>query len=152
MQYEVKILPKYFERILRGEKKFELRKNDRDFQVGDVVILNEFDNVNNKYTGRILNVEITYILKDCSEYGLMDGYCIFGFVIIDKERGLPYKAGDLLDLINKEDSYDKEKLIIVEIGGIRTVLKHAYVITQDLINEGAYSPHHLGSLVLDLDV
>ena len=151
MQHEVKILPKYFERILMKEKKFELRKNDRNFQVGDIVILREFDNVNNKYTGRTLNTEITYILKDCSEYGLMDGYCIFGFAIIDKEKGIPYKTNDLLDLI-KEDGCDKEKLIIVEIGGVRTMLKHAYVITQDLINEGAYPPHYLGNLVLDLDV
>ena len=35
---------------------------------------------NGAYTGReIKNLPISFILRDCQEYGLKDGYCILGF-------------------------------------------------------------------------
>lgn len=76
MMHEIKILPKYFEAAaIDHTKKFELRKNDRDYKTGDIVKLREWDG--RKYTGREYTTEIIYVLKDCPEYGLMDGYCIF---------------------------------------------------------------------------
>ena len=76
-KHEIKILPEYFEPVFRSVKRFELRKNDRDYQVGDRVTLKEWDGT--EYTGNELTVGIRYVLKDCPEYGLMDGYCIFGW-------------------------------------------------------------------------
>ncbi len=74
--HSVLILQKYFEEVLTGVKTFELRKNDRDYKVGDTIILNEFDG---KYlTSRVCIVQITYVLKDVPMYGLMDGYAILG--------------------------------------------------------------------------
>jgi ASC-1-like (ASCH) protein len=35
--HELKIKREYFNAIKSGEKTFEIRKNDRDFQVGDIV-------------------------------------------------------------------------------------------------------------------
>ena len=35
--------------------------------------------IRTEYTGNELTVGIRYVLKDCIEYGLMDGYCIFGW-------------------------------------------------------------------------
>lgn len=35
MIHNLKIEPKYLERVLTGEKTFEIRNNDRDFQKGD---------------------------------------------------------------------------------------------------------------------
>lgn len=40
--HDLKCWPGSFEAIMHGEKTFEYRKNDRDFQVGDVLILHEF--------------------------------------------------------------------------------------------------------------
>lgn len=54
-----------------------MRKNDRDYQVGDSVTLREWDG--EQYTGNEITVGIKYILKNCPEYGLADGYCIFGW-------------------------------------------------------------------------
>lgn len=75
--HELKIKPQYFEAVDRGEKRFELRKNDRNYHVGEFINLCEYDN--GRYTGRNIVYRISYILKDCPEYGLMDGYCIIGF-------------------------------------------------------------------------
>jgi len=68
---------KYFQAVERGEKKFELRKNDRNFKVGDMVYLQE--TVNGVRTGRDLSsLEIQYILYG-GEYGLPEDYCIFNW-------------------------------------------------------------------------
>lgn len=76
--HELKISPKYFEDVKANKKHFELRKDDRDFKVGDLITLREYDN--GQYTGReIINIPIRYILRDVPEYGLKDGYCILGF-------------------------------------------------------------------------
>lgn len=69
--HELKILPKYFVRA----KNFELRKNDRDFQVGEIVVLREWD-AESGYTGRYSAHVIKYILENAKEYGFADGYCI----------------------------------------------------------------------------
>lgn len=70
--HELKILTKYFNAVVDGTKTFELRKDDRDFKVGDLIRLHEFDG---EYTGRNSLYEITYKLNG-GEYGLEKGYCI----------------------------------------------------------------------------
>lgn len=75
--HELKILPEYYKAVLKGKKKFELRKNDRDYEVGDRLILNEFDG--EKYTGEFVIKNITYILKGGS-YGLEEGYVILSIM------------------------------------------------------------------------
>lgn len=60
--HELKIYPKYFEAILDGKKTFEIRKDDRDFQVGDSIVLKEWDNI--KYSGREIQAIIKYMLDD----------------------------------------------------------------------------------------
>ena len=77
IKHDLKILPQYFEAVIKGRKKFELRKNDRDFNVGDIFALREWKN--GEYTGRYYIGSIGYVLQNCSEYGLQDGYCIFSW-------------------------------------------------------------------------
>lgn len=43
MIHELKIWPQYYARVADGSKTFEVRDNDRDFQLGDTVILHEYD-------------------------------------------------------------------------------------------------------------
>ena len=71
--HELKILPRYFS----YDKNFELRKNDRGFEVGDIVVLREWSS-DDGYTGRYSIRVIQYILENVKEYGLADGYCILG--------------------------------------------------------------------------
>lgn len=74
---EKKILPKYFDAVIYDRKKFEIRKDEDDLQVGDTVVLREWDG--KRYTGREISRSIECILRDVLEYGLMPGYVIFGW-------------------------------------------------------------------------
>ena len=65
----------YFNAILNGNKLFECRKNDRDFKVGDTLILQEYIQEEKKYTGVELYTNVTYILKD-NFPGISKGYVI----------------------------------------------------------------------------
>ena len=76
MTHRKKILPEYFQAVWDGRKTFELRKDDDGYKVGDLLILEEWDG--EKYTGRVVFKEITYILRNVPEYGLQKGYCILG--------------------------------------------------------------------------
>ncbi len=73
--HHLKTETEYYQAVEAGTKKFELRKNDRDFKVYDMVYLEE--TVNGKYTGRKLDpFEIKYIFHG-GQYGLGEGYCLF---------------------------------------------------------------------------
>lgn len=74
--HELKILPQWFNDVALWKKNFEIRKEDRDFQVADILILREWDG--EKYTGRKLRRRIKYIYHGTGEYGLQEGYCILG--------------------------------------------------------------------------
>ncbi len=58
-----KCWPEFFEKILLGEKKFDLRLGDFDFCEGDILILEEYNPLTGKYTGRKLKRKIGFILK-----------------------------------------------------------------------------------------
>jgi len=73
MVHELKILPDYFHPVVLGTKTFEIRKNDRDYKVGDELILKEWDG--EKYTGRQVRRYVSYVLYNF-RLGLEDGYCI----------------------------------------------------------------------------
>lgn len=77
MNHELKCWPQYYERIFTGEKKFELRKNDRDFQVGDWIQIREWDSATSNYTGNELTVRVTYLLHGPC-FGLQEGWVIMG--------------------------------------------------------------------------
>lgn len=83
MKYiDKKILPEYYDPVIKGIKTCELRKDDSDYCVGDVLILREWNGT--EYTGRSVDVKITYILRDLPEFGLKDGYAILCFNCLKK--------------------------------------------------------------------
>jgi len=63
IKIEKKIWPEFFQKILNGDKKFELRLADFECNPGDILILKEWNPKTQKYTGRAIEKEITYILK-----------------------------------------------------------------------------------------
>ena len=75
MLHELKIYPKYFQETIEGNKPFEIRKNDRHFQVGDVLLLKEWDNI------REIGAVVRYVLDD-TFIGLAEGYVALGLQIL----------------------------------------------------------------------
>ena len=78
MIHKLKILPEYFIDIVEGRKTFEVRKNDRDYKVGDILILHnyypdiDFYDINGAYIECI----VSYII-DLTEIGIK-GYVAMG--------------------------------------------------------------------------
>lgn len=74
MTHELKITPEYFKDVMLGLKKFEMRFNDRNYQVGDTLILNEFNPNTGRYTGEQVTRKVDYILNNFD--GLQPDYVI----------------------------------------------------------------------------
>jgi len=60
---EKKTYPYLFEKTLSGEKQFDLRIAEFECEVGDILVLREWDPEKEEYTGRELEKEITFIVK-----------------------------------------------------------------------------------------
>lgn len=73
MVHELKLNTKYYEPVATGQKRFEVRKNDRGFKTGDILELREYDNTG-CYTGREVTAEVDYILDE-PEF-VKEGYVI----------------------------------------------------------------------------
>lgn len=72
--HKLKTLPKFFVKVLDGSKNFEVRLNDRNFEIGDLLILEEYEN--GLYSGRILEKIVKYILSDKDFEGVKDDYVV----------------------------------------------------------------------------
>lgn len=80
--HHLKTWPEYFADLKSGKKDFELRYNDRQFDIGDAVICEEYDNEKKEYTGEKLyfTIKSKYCWSDDVIMGtaLKVGYCIIG--------------------------------------------------------------------------
>lgn len=86
IEHELKLHPRYFNRVADGTKTFEIRKNDRDFQVGDRLLLKEFDPDKGwpdygSY-GTIV-AKITYMTTAYQQ----EGYCVLGIRVVLPSSG-----------------------------------------------------------------
>ena len=66
--HDLKCWPEHFGPVVEGVKTVELRKNDRDYQIGDYLLLREFrpnqpHQGPGSYTGRIARVRVTHITR-----------------------------------------------------------------------------------------
>lgn len=63
MIIEKKVWKKFFQDIIDGNKTFEVRLADFHCQVGDTLLLREWDETKNKFTGRRLEKKIKYLVR-----------------------------------------------------------------------------------------
>lgn len=102
--HELKCHPTPFQQVLDGSKPFEVRQNDRNFQIGDTLHLREFQPTvgpHGGYTGRETTVLVTSILENC--YGLPAGLCVLGLGI-DRDA----RITELLEANNREVNRRRE--------------------------------------------
>jgi hypothetical protein len=83
--HKLKVWPQYFRDIVSGIKKFEIRKDDRNFQVKDSLMLCEWSPETQEYTGLFVNFRIIYKLVG-GQFGIEKGFCCLGIEPIKKAQ------------------------------------------------------------------
>lgn len=89
MNHELKTYPEHFDATRDGCKPFEIRKNDRNYQVGDILILQEYippgifieNRKGNGYTGYEIRREVTFI----TDFAQQPGYVVMGLRTIEED-------------------------------------------------------------------
>lgn len=85
MRHDLKTLAVHFEEVFQGRKTAELRRNDRNFQVGDTLVLREWDTDGEPagyYTDAYVLAKVTHVL-DFPE-ALQPGYVMLSFQVLDR--------------------------------------------------------------------
>lgn len=80
MIHKLKTHPKEYTAIAEGIKTFEYRLNDRNYSIGDVLLLEEWNPITQEYTRRKLYREVTYILAD--KFSVPENYVIMSIAKI----------------------------------------------------------------------
>lgn len=79
--HRLKSWPQFYWPAYAGAKRFEVRRNDRNFKVGDTVDLCEWEPVTGEYTGQEFTAEIVYLFEPGADPilpGIEPGFCVFG--------------------------------------------------------------------------
>lgn len=90
-EHKLKIKSEYFLAVINKTKTAEIRYNDRNYQVDDILNLNEIDSLGN-FTGKNCAVIVTHVLDD-NQY-LQTGYVMLSFHMIDSDF-LNRKIGEI---------------------------------------------------------
>lgn len=86
-EHELKLNQRYFDAVKNGIKTFEVRRNDRDFRMGDTLKLFEADDkgdhVESCHGVRIVVAAVTYILThDDFPAGVPEGYVVMSIKVV----------------------------------------------------------------------
>lgn len=86
VEIKKKAWPEFFEAVLSGKKKFDLRLDDFQIKEGDVLVLEEWDPKTKNYTGRKISKKISYVLHTKDLYFWTDEEIQnHGFVVMGLE-------------------------------------------------------------------
>ena len=84
--HHLKTWPAFYPSVLDRSKPFEVRKDDRNFMVGDLLILEEYDPNKCRYTGRHCKRTVTFVLRG-GGFGVEPTHCVMGLGIIPARKG-----------------------------------------------------------------
>jgi hypothetical protein len=99
----LKTWPDAFAAVLSGDKTADFRRNDRNFQVGDDLLLKEWDPQRRSFTGHYVNCgPITHVADD-PRFGIPQGYCMLSFKM-NFHYFLPNPPDDDLDMVTPRDT------------------------------------------------
>ena len=83
--HELKTHTDYFNQVAIGRKHFEVRKNDRDYQSGDILHLKNFCPESKEYKYGYVLAEVEYILKG-GQFGIEEGFVVMSIKIIQVKQ------------------------------------------------------------------
>ena len=70
--------------VSKGDKRYEFRKNDRGFMLGDRLVLHEYDQSKGEMTGNFSTWYVTYITQGPA-FGVPVGYCVMSIALFPRE-------------------------------------------------------------------
>lgn len=88
--HQLKTWPTYWDAIDQGKKNFEVRRNDRAFQTGDVVELYRTDG---DHIGSLVQMSVEPLrfrigwLLQGGQFGIEPGYCVFSLLPVTPSTG-----------------------------------------------------------------
>lgn len=80
--HELKIWPQFFDDVVNKLKTYEVRVNDRAFQVGDIITMREWDPDVKMYSGRSCQIRILHMTDSSHWYMIPNHLAIFGFELL----------------------------------------------------------------------
>lgn len=86
--HDLKIWPQFFQPVDDGIKRFEGRKDDRNYKVGDILVLREFNPITKEYTGRKIARGVTYVLHSYESHGLADDYVVMSLDLLGHDKSV----------------------------------------------------------------
>lgn len=91
--HELKTWPEYFTNVADGKKTFEIRENDRDFAVGDHLLLREWEPDTQLYSGRSCEVLVTHMMTASGRLcvQLPKGFCVMSICLWDRRHQRPLR-------------------------------------------------------------
>lgn len=113
-EHDLKTWPVYFRLVKSGAKRFEVRRDDRDFRAGDTLRLREWDPAAGAYTGDVVRVRVTYVLGG-GQFGVEPGN-----VVMSIDAPSPATGGET-----------------VLVAAIKLFLRDHDAATEALIKDGA---------------
>lgn len=75
--HQLKTWADYWHAVYTGEKTFEVRKDDRGFAVDDVLVLDEWDPIEQNYSSNRVYRAVSYVLPG-GQFGIEPGYVVMG--------------------------------------------------------------------------
>lgn len=89
--HSLKVWPKYYAAVAAGEMTFVVLENARGYRAGDHIILEEWHQADQKYTGRRTTTLITFILPG-GQHGIAEGYAVLAIRPLHSTGGLALTA------------------------------------------------------------
>lgn len=89
--HDLKIWPVYFDLHITRQMEFQIRRDDRKFEISDRLRLREWDPTTEKYSGRVALSRVTSVIRDLP--GLQPGFVALGafFQQIEKQQGVNHE-------------------------------------------------------------
>ncbi|MEZ0355393.1 DUF3850 domain-containing protein [Mycobacterium sp. SA01] len=85
--HELKSWPQFFRAIVAGARSHELRRNDRNYRIGDQLLLREYDPEKKIYSGSSCKVVVTSMTSQdvpcaVSGEGLNPEFCVLSIRVV----------------------------------------------------------------------
>jgi hypothetical protein len=96
MRHVLKCWPRFFREVKNGTKRFEIRRDDRPYNEGDTLVLEEWDPSTRSYSGEAVAVRVSYVLRGERDVGLEPGFVVMSLFDLINLKNKPWRA--VLDL------------------------------------------------------